>query len=230
VLKRVHELVLNKINVAQWSYTFHEHMTTGSKFLTLWDKIGMFQTEQFLHEFCTPQNSELLWQSQNNTKYNSMIKLLEAPQLLSLLQVMMQQVNFKSGTSNGGKHTTSCINDVLIADHKTNKRYRRLRVASKETRFIPHTSKSALQLPSSNTQQNRVTIYLVCVPFMHIVQITNKYHIIEWVLYGSGPPHTHTHTHTHTLELVYNTDSLRNKFTTTFSCGQTRWYMETLEV
>jgi hypothetical protein len=108
-----------------------------------------------------------------------MIKLLEAPQLLALMQVMMQRVNFKSGTSNGGQHTTSYIHDVIIADHKTNKRYQRLGVASKGTTFIPHTSKSALQLPSSNTQQNKVTIYLMCVHFMHIVQITNKYHIPE---------------------------------------------------
>jgi len=154
-------------------------------------------------------------------EYNSTIRLLQAPQLLALLQVM-QRVNFKSGTSNGGKHTTSCIHNILIADHKTNKRYQQLGVASKGTRFIQHSSKSALQLPSSNMQQNTVTIYLKCIPFMHNIQITNKYHIWEWVLYGSGSPHT--------LEIAYNSDSLGNKSTTKFSYCHTRWYMETIKV
>lgn len=135
----------------------------------------MFKSVHFLHEFCSPQNSELRRQSQNNTKCNSMIRLLQAPQLLALLQVM-QPVNFKSGTSNGGKHTTSCIHNILIAYHKTNKRYQWLGVASKGVRFVPHSSKSVLQLPSSNTQQNTVTIYLICIPFMDTVQLTNKYH------------------------------------------------------
>jgi hypothetical protein len=90
---------------------------------------------------------------------------------------LVQNVNFKSGTSTGGKHTTSCIHDVLVADHKTNTGYQRLGVASKGTTFIPHSSKSVLQLPSSSTQQNTVTVYVMCIPFMHTVQITNKYHI-----------------------------------------------------
>jgi hypothetical protein len=199
----------------------HDNLKTGSKFLSLSNKTGMFYFVQFLHEFCAPQNSELLWQSQNNTKYNSTIRLLQAPRFLALLQVI-QWVNFKNGTSNGGKHTTSCIHNVLTADHKRNKRYQRLGAASRGTRFIRHSSKSSLQLPSSNTQQNTVIIYLKWIPFTHNVKITNKYHIWEWVLYGSGSPHT--------LKLAYNSDSPGNKPTTKFSYCHTRWYMETVKV
>lgn len=177
---------------------------------------------QFFHELCAPQNSELLWQSQN-TKYKQLqlgyyYKLHSFPHYCRL----EQQVNFKSGTNNGRKHTPSCIHSVLIADHKTNKRNQQLGVASKGTWFIPHSTKSVLQLPSSRTQQNTVTIYLICIPFMHTVQIANKYHIWEWVHYGSGSSHC--------PELVYNSDSLGNKSTTTFSYHHTRWYMETLNI
>jgi len=38
----------------------HDNLKTGSKFLSLSNKTGMFYFVQFLHEFCAPQNSELL--------------------------------------------------------------------------------------------------------------------------------------------------------------------------
>lgn len=69
-----------------------------------------------------------------------------------------------------------------------------------------------------NRTQSQSTSYefLLCTMY--------KYHIWEWVLYGSGSPHTHT------LELAYNSDSPGNKSTTKFSYCRTRRYMETVKV